>query len=311
MDLVVSAVFPLFALIFCGYLSARRGLLGPAATDSLNRYVVWLALPALLFQALAGANLRDLGEWRFVLAFGGGMMATFAVSLLLDRRAGRRLADRAIDGLDAAYANNGFMGIPLALAVFGNAALPAALLSALLTVCVVFSVAIVLIEVDLQAAATWHAVLRKVGLSLLRNPLLLSPLLGVAVAAAGLTLPLAVTRFTALLGASASPCALVTIGLFLAQNRERSRWPVVARLVGLKLLLQPALTAVLAFGVFRMPPLWSHTALLLSALPTGTGPFMLAKLYDRDAAPTAAAILVSTLLSVVTISLLVAVFGRL
>ena len=207
MDLVVSAVLPLFALIFSGYASARLGLLGPAATDSLNRFVVWLALPALLFQVLAQARLSEIGQGSFVAAFGGGMMATFALSMLLDRGAERRLADRAIAGLDAAYANTGCLGIPMALAVFGTAAVPAAVLSALLTVCVVFAVAIVLIEIDLQAAASWRAITRKVGGSLLRNPLLLAPLLGAVYAATGWPLPVPVARFTGLLGAAASPCA--------------------------------------------------------------------------------------------------------
>ncbi len=78
----------------------------------------------------------------------------------------------------------------------------------------------------------------------------------------------------------------------------------------LKLVLQPVLTGVLAFWVFRMPPLWSHAAVLLSALPIGTGPFMLAELYRREAAVTSRAILVSTVISLATVSLLVAWFGR-
>jgi predicted permease len=78
------------------------------------------------------------------------------------------------------------------------------------------------------------------------------------------------------------------------------------RLVGLKLLVQPSITAVFAFGVFSMPPLWSHSALLLSALPIGTGPFMLAKLYNREAAVTSRAILISTVLSLITVSALLA-----
>jgi predicted permease len=59
-----------------------------------------------------------------------------------------------------------------------------------------------------------------------------------------------------------------------------------------------------------MPVLWAHTALLVSALPIGTGPFMLAKLYNREAAITSRAILVSTVVSLATVSALVAVLGK-
>jgi predicted permease len=70
------------------------------------------------------------------------------------------------------------------------------------------------------------------------------------------------------------------------------------------------MTFFLAFRVFDMPPLWAHTALLISALPIGTGPFMLAKLYNREAAVTSRAILVSTVVSLLTVSALVAVLAK-
>ena len=311
MDLILAAVLPIFALILSGYACARLNLLGPAATDSLNLFVVWLALPALLFQAMAQIRPGDLAHWGFLGAFGAGIGVTYGLSFWLDRGKGHRLADRSIAGLNAAYPNTGFLGIPLGLALFGTEALPVVIVSVLLTVCVIFAVSIALIEFDLRSGASPRRVLGKVLASLARNPLLLSPLAGFAFGITGWPLPVGVLRFTTLLGAAASPCALVTIGLFLAQTRAHSDTAAVTRLVVLKLAVQPFVTGLLAFEVFAMPPLWSHLALLLAALPTGTGPFMLAKFYDREAADTSQTILLSTLLSLVTISLLVAWVGRL
>jgi len=73
--------------------------------------------------------------------------------------------------------------------------------------------------------------------------------------------------------------------------------------VALKLLLHPALAWVLAYHVFPLPPLWAQAAVLLCALPTGTGPYMLAELYGRGGAGVSRAILWSTLGSVPTLSL--------
>jgi malonate transporter and related proteins len=314
MSAVFNAVLPVFALILTGFICGRRGILSPTATDSLNAFVVWLALPALLFQAMVGISCAELNHPAFLAAFTGGMVITFLLSFLLaplsTRPAHHRLADRSIEGLDAAYANTGFMGIPLCLVALGHAALVPAVIATILTACVLFAGAIVLIEMDLHEEPRLGATLRKVGLSLLRNPLVASPLLGLAVALlhgiAHVPLPAVVTHFTSLLGAAASPCALVTIGLFLAQSETAKETGIITRLVALKLLIQPAITGVLAFGVFDMPALWADTALLMSALPIGTGPFMLAKLYDREGAVTSRAILVSTVLSLVTISALLA-----
>ena len=173
-----------------------------------------------------------------------------------------------------------------------------------------FLFAIVLIQVDLQRDASLGQTVRKVLLSLVRNPLLLAPLAGLGIGLTGLSLPAPAERFASLLAGAASPCALVCIGLFLAQESVVGHdAPSIGVLVGLKLLIQPAVTAVLALYVFDMPTLWSHSAVLLSALPIGSGPFTIAKLYGLEAGVTSGAILVSHLLSVVTVSILVAWLG--
>lgn len=306
MNAVITAALPVFALILTGWLAARSKVLGPGATDALNRYVVYLSLPALLFRAMTQVDLAHMAHWGFVGAFAGGIAVTFLVSFLPGRGARRPLTDRSIEGLAASYANAGYMGIPLCVALFGAESLAPAAFTTLLTASVLFGFAIALIEFDRQQAPNVGVTLLKVGRALMRNPLLAAPVLGLAWAATGLTLPEGIDRYVALLGASASPCALVTIGLFLAQTETATAGPGVLRLVLGKLLLQPIVTAVLAFYVFSMPPLWAWTAVLMSALPIGTGPFMLAKMYGRDARVTSRAILVSTVASVLTVSLLVA-----
>ena len=313
---VVASVFPVFGLFLLGFLVARKGILGPEATDSLNKFVVWLALPALLFQAMAQITWVQIDHPGYVGAFTIGAVVTFGLSFLFGgkkRPEGHRLADRSIEGLNASYSNTGYMGIPLCLAAIGQGSLVPSIIATIIIACVLFAGAIVLIEFDLQEMPNWRATMSKVLFSLIRNPLIFSPLLGVAEAlmhgATGLSLPQPVFHMTSLLGAAASPCALVTIGLFLAQSSVSKEGMVILRLVWLKLLVQPAITFVLAYKLWSMPQIWAQTAVVMAALPIGTGPFMLAKLYDREAAITSRAILVSTVLSLVTVSALIALLG--
>ena len=205
MNAVITAALPVFALILTGWLAARWNLLGSGATDALNRYVVYLSLPALLFRAMTQVDLAAMTHWGYVGAFAGGIAITFVAGFASRRRGARALTDRSIEGLAAAYANAGYMGIPLCVALFGAESLAPAAFATLLTASVLFGCAIALIELDRQQAPGLGATLLKVGQALMRNPLLAAPVAGLAWAATGIALPEGLDRYVTLLGASASP----------------------------------------------------------------------------------------------------------
>ncbi len=171
-------VLPIFALIFAGWLARRIGALGPHATSELNRFVVYLALPALLFDIIAHARWSEVWQPGFAAAFGLGAALIFALTMLIRLRPPRHSADAAIDALNASYANTGFVGFPLARAALGAQALAPTLIATIITVCVIFAVAIILIETGLQTERNRRRLVVKVGGSLLRNPLLAAPVLG-------------------------------------------------------------------------------------------------------------------------------------
>jgi malonate transporter len=304
-------VLPIFALIFAGWLTRRIGVLGPHATTELNRFVVYLALPALLFDIIAHSRWADVWQPGFIAVFGLSALLIFALTVAIRLRRPRHLADAVIDGLNAGYANVGFIGFPLTLVALGRDALAPTLTATIITVCVLFGVAIVLIEIGLQTEKRHARSLMKVSRSLLRNPLLVAPVLGALVPLAGLSIPDPVESFLKLLGGAASPCALVALGLFLATQREPAerQYRTTALLAGVKLVLQPLIAWVFASFVFRLSPLLTHAAVLLAALPTGTGPFMLAEFYGREAHVTSSVVLVSTIASILTISFYLAVAG--
>ena len=308
MSAALAVVLPIFAVILVGFACGRRRLLGPTACSELNRFVVYLGLPALLFSAMAQADWAALWQPGFIASFAGGSFAVFAATLVWRRARGRHLTDASIDGLNAGYANAGYIGFPLCQLVFGQASLTLVTVATLLTACGLFASAIVFVEIGLQTERRAGRLAAKVGRSLLRNPLLIAPVLGMLWSATGLALPGSLRSFLGLLAAAASPCALVSLGLFLAQSRgsaASARRPALA-LAGMKLIAQPALTAICAYGVFRIAALPAAVAVLLAALPTGTGSFMIAEFYGREARVTSGAILLSTLASIVTLTACIA-----
>lgn len=308
MSSVIHVLMPIFGLILAGYLCLRSRCFGPTAAAELNKFVVWLCLPALLFESTATASWSALWHPQFVAVSVLGTMGVFVITLLWRLRGERGLADASIDGLSAAYANTGYIGIPLCLLVFGHAGLAPALIATLVVVCVLFAIAVVLVEVGLQEEPRLALAVRKVIVALARNPLVVAPLLGGLWAATGAGLAQPAAKFLHLLGAATTPCALVSLGAFLAERHSGSTRGVGA-LVFLKLIAQPGITAVLAFWVFDLPRPWAECALLLAALPTGTGPYMLAEFYVREASVVSRTILLSTLGSLFTLSVCLYLLG--
>lgn len=297
-------VLPVFALIFSGWAAFKLKILGPHAIAELNRFVVYLALPALLFDIMANTQGGDLWQPGFISVFLMSSAIAFALPFIIRLRGKLSLADNALDGLNAAYPNTGYMGIPLSMIAFGSGVLAATTISIIITVCVTFAFAIILIEIGMQTEKKPLRLIWKVARSLIRNPLIFAPALGTLVSFSGLTIPAPAETFLKMLGGAASPCALVALGLFLAQTRkiERDSVNAIAFLVSVKLIVMPLATWLLAVYVFKLPPHLAQSATLLAALPAGTGPFMLAEHYRREAAITSNVILYSTVLSVFTLS---------
>lgn len=311
MSSTIEILLPVFGLIAAGFLCRKRGVLGPAAASELNRFVVWLALPALLFQIMAQASWHQLYQPAFVATFALTCAAVFGGVLIWRVLAGRPLADASIDAIAASYPNTGYLGFPLCLLAFGTDSLTPTTIATILVACVLFAGAIVVIEIGLQRDRAPLRLMWKVVGALLRNPLIVAPLAGVGVAAAHVTLAAPAQTFLKLLGAAASPCALVSLGLFLAEKREASgdtpRGSIA--LTATKLFVQPALAWWLGVRVFALPPVLAQIAVVLAALPTGTGPYMLAEFYGREAQVTSRTILLSTIGSIVSLSVLLA-FAR-
>lgn len=298
---VLNVILPVFALILAGFACRRLGLLGASAASEINRMVVWLCLPALLFEAMATVVWDEIWQPGFILAYGIATLGLFALVLLWRLRS-TSLADASVQGLSASYANTGYMGIPLCLLVFGDAGMDPALIACLIVICVLFALAVVCIEMGLQNEKSVLAAVRKVCVALLKNPIVMAPVLGGLWTATAQPLPAPLHQFLKLLAAATGPCALIALGLFLAEKHAGPKQRGTG-LVLIKLVAHPLITWGLAVYVFRLPPMWAHAALLLSALPTGTGPFMLAEFYGRDGAEVSSTILLSTLGSLLTLSI--------
>jgi hypothetical protein len=285
-------------------LVGRRGLLGAAASEALNGFVYWIALPALLFVAMAKVPLDAALHGRFLATYLGGAVVSFVAATAIGAAFPNRLAGRTLQGLAAVFGNTGYLGIPLFIAAFGpDGALPAVLATAVNSALGI-GTAILLIEFDLSPAGSLRRIARDVFRALSRNPLVLAPLLGLAVAMLRVPLPTPLTNLCSLLGAAAAPAALMSLGLFLVGTSWSAGVAEVGWITLVKLVLQPLLTWLLARCLLPGEPIWAAASVLLAALPTGSLVFTVAQRYRVYVERASSAVLVTTLVSVATISLL-------
>ena len=298
---VFNVVLPVFLLILIGYVGGRTGKLGINASVELNRFVVWLALPAQLFNFAANSGWQTLWQPGFITAFFLSCLIVFVLVLLVSWLCHRDLAAASFNGLSASYSNTGYMGIPLCALALGQDGLAPAIISTFI-VFVMFALATVLIEIGILSHKKPHEIGLSVIKSLCTNPLLVAPVAGLLWASSDLTLYDPIAQVIAFLAAASTPCALVSIGLFLMQKSTAA--PAQAWGISLaKLILQPLIAWVIAGPILELPALWVSAIIILSALPTGTGPFMLAQYYKADGSVISRVVLITTVSSLLTLSL--------
>ncbi len=313
MLLVLTVTLPVFALIFCGAAGQRFGLLPKDAVSGLNAFVFYFALPCMLFRVVATANPDDLFDLRFAGAYIVGGIILFQ----LGRYASRCLWDEAraesyARGTGAAHGNIGYMGLALVGELLGPKALPVVALAIICDVFVVMGGAIVLYERarvrESGGSLRMHHIIGKVLLGLLKSPIVTSLLVGLVWLVFSLPIPKIIDNFTRLLAAAAGTCALFAIGASLNQAQlkvDRRDWS----LIGLKLIVHPALLAALMFWVFKVDPVRAGIGILCASLPGASNTFIVAQRYSVRPELLSTAIVAGTFIAVVTVSLCIYLLG--
>ena len=310
MDALINVVVPVFGVVLTGYLAGRLEVLGPDSAAALNRFVFYFALPPALFIYMARAPVEKIFNWPFIGALVGGELGTLLAAVLVGRFWLRQdVATRAVAGLTALQANTVYMGLPVLLTAYGpEGALPSIIATLCLTLVFITSVIAVLEATRTSGKSTLPMAAQLSG-RVFRNPLVISPLLGVLFSAIALPLPKAASNYLDLMAATVGPAALFSLGLSLIDRKLTGSIGEVIWLSTLKAVFNPLLTFVLVTYVFAMDPFWSKTAIILSAMPTGANAYVVAQQYNVHVDTASSVVVVSTGMSVVTISLLLIWLG--
>ncbi|HSF65013.1 MAG TPA: AEC family transporter [Paracoccaceae bacterium] len=301
---ILLKTLPFFALIGVGWWAGRVRFFTPEATAYLTKFVFYFALSAMLFRFAANLSLGGIWNTQFALAYLTGCVVVYvlAFGVALMRRV--TVEEAAIESQCAVIGNTGFLGVPMLVVLLGPEAAGPVLLVLAIDL-IVFSSLITLIITARREGRMSLGLFRVLGVGLLKNPMIVSMGLGLAWSATAMPVPAPVNEFLALLGAAATPGALFAIGASLA-TKSAERWAVAGWLSFAKLVLHPAAVAVAALWIFDVPPASAGVMIAAAALPVAGNVYILAQHYGVAPQRVSSSILISTAVSILTVSAVIA-----
>ena len=304
---IVNVTLPFFALVLCGYLAARGRRLPLAAVGPLNSFVLYFALPALLFRFVANSPFRQIADLPIFTAYGLAGALVFGLSAFILRRLNRDdWRDTAFGALAASWANWGYMGFALLPAILGPQAIGVLVSAGIADLVLIVSLALALASREGRGGEHWTTAVKGALQGIGRNPLIWAIVAGMFASAFGIRLPFAIDEFLRLLATAAGPVALFAIGLSLYIPGPLKIAPITLVLVVIKLVVHPLLAWTVARWLLGLDAPQSATLMLAAALPAAGTAFLFAERQQADADRIAAVIMISTAAAFLTFSLLAA-----
>jgi malonate transporter and related proteins len=304
---ILNVTVPFFALVLCGYLAARGRRLPLAAVGPLNSFVLYFALPALLFRFVANSPFRQIANVPIFFAYGLAGLLIFALCAFLLRRFNHDdWRDTAFGALAGSWANWGYMGFALLPAILGEQAIGVLVSAGIADLVLVMSAALALASREGRGGEHWTMAVKGALQGIGRNPLIWAIVAGLFASAFDVDLPFAIDEFLRLLATAAGPVALFAIGLSLFIPGPLKIAPSALVVVLIKLVLHPLLAWAVATWLLRLDAVTAATLMLMAALPAAGTAFLIAEREKADADRIAAIIMVSTAVAFGSFSLFAA-----
>lgn len=288
-----------------GYLARRLGIISDGAERDLNRLVFYFALPAMVLSNLFTADLTQLFGLQLLV-----QIIVIAFAILLYLFLNQVLPGTKVTGgpliigvLAGFYANLGNIGIPIALAVVGDASVMVPFL--LLQQLVFMPIALASLERASVGSFSWRQLLALP----FKNPLLLTAAVGLAIAALRIQVPELITVPLRAFGAGAVPMVMVAFGAGLVGRRLLSETKTRGALaIIIKSLLMPV--AAFAFSqLLGLSPRETLIAVMVAGLPTAGNVYNFSQKFGIGEPMARDAVAATTIISPIVIFVLALVLA--
>src|SRR5262245_10249891 len=312
MQAILAVTVPFFALVLCGYLAGRFQILPESAIPGLNGFVLYFALPCMLFRFGAALPVAQILNPVVIVITLVTALLLVTTTIALTRSDRVPMKDAALGALTVAWPNSGFMGVPLLAALMGQAAAGPVITTLLVDLFFTSSLCIALAQSHQHDGSGSRPGALRLLRATLTNPLPMAIALGLLFSVLQLKLSGPVDSIVRMLGDAATPVALFAIGTVLWRAGQhvhtRTPWQLFLPLALAKLLIHPLVVFALGYAAIRLgAPLDVYTLqviVLSAALPSASSVSLLAERYGADNGRITRIIISSTVIAFVTFTLL-------
>ena len=312
---ILSITSPIYLIILLGFAMTRAGIFARSDMRVLGKFVFNLALPALLFRAVAQRPIGEILNISYLLAYLCGTLLVIGCGYLWCRRvSGLDSTASTIHVMGMACTNSAYVGYPILLLTLAPVAGVSLALNMVVENLFIIPLLLFMASSESGASGRWHAASRALT-RLLRIPLIIGLLAGLSVSLLGWKLPEPITRTVDLLATSSSALALFVVGGTLVGLSPHGLGSKVLPVSAGKLIFHPLamllmVTALPALGLPEIEPPLRMAVVLMSAMPMiGIYPTLAQAYGQEDFA--AVAMLLTTVASFFTLSALLWTFKHL
>ena len=303
--MIFSVIFPVFFLLFLGFISVRIQLIDKEQIHALSAFVIKIALPALLFHALASKDLHEIWYPSYFFIYAGVTAFLFIMAFVIGRKVfANSFTHASIYSHGASMSNTGLLGAAILTLLMGNEAMIYLSLVVIIESVFLIPTVLVLAELGRQNQADLTAILKSTFVTLFKNPLFLSVVLGMSCAIFQVQIPQTLDQVFAMLGQTASPLALFIIGggmvgLTIQSVNLQTIYLVVSKNIAMPILVYLGLSY---FTDLEQKMIYAGTLIAALPMPSIFGIFgQIYGLNEKALTP----LMISTIFSFVVISVLI------
>ena len=309
MDPIIAKLIPIFILAFLGFLAGRIRLMPEYTSGALCSFLFFFCGPAVSFSNIITSEIGDIFNLRFTLAFIAFELSAVLVSFLLYKTVFRDAgADLIIRILCSFYGNISYVGIPVFLSIFNNV-IPNLIA---LMIHVTLIAPVVLFLLDRYSGNNAHNSIFRSMLGSLKNPNIFVPILAILLLLFRIPIPQVVRDTADLLGKPTTTVGMFALGLTCSKNSLRAAKKIFVRaFIGslMKVIVCPFIAFLLGKFVFRLDQWWLNSLVILAMLPAALNDYIYSQRYHHSEDFASAAVLMSTFLFSITISLYILLIG--